>query len=733
VFTTLPRTIGIGGVSSDVMTIELRDGDNEPATRAEATTVALSSDPSAGVTFRNEVDDALGITQIEIPSGQISASFRVRSTTAGSKTITASADGLEEATQTLIVHPFSYGSGTEVDPYVIKDVYMLQAMKDYLDKHFILGNNIDALATSDLDWDNGAGFEPVGSSFSTSFTGSLDGAGFKITDLTIDRERTEFVGLFGHTSTGANISNVSLVEVNVKGHEAVGGLVGFLGGGTITNSYSSGLVTGSDAVGGLVGHNYEGSITNSYTSGSVTGYQHIGGLSGYMVGTITNSYSNASVEGLEEVGGLIGESARGTITNSYSTGSVSGSEEIEFIGGLIGNSTNNSTVTNSYWDIDTSGQDESAGGTGKTTADMKDVDTFAGWDFDDTWAIGLDFNDGYPRLRGFEYTEQPYVFNVAITGELEVDVELTATYTFSGPTGTSEQGTVFQWFRSNDNLGANKADIDGATDKTYTTTTDDKDKFLSVRVTPVTNTSVQGVPVESGYVGPFILNPPQAFELRLPIVNGEEIPVTPTFTWDKSENAISYILEIALSVSDTPFFTSEAITPGEGTQVSYTLSQNDKLKFGFSYKWRVRASNGVEENVAAWRFFDTDDEGVTLVSPGDAEVFATLDELAEQIFNWSVETNNTYLNSTLYMHDREFELDQNPATSANSILIYQGAEIEGQIVDRSLFVHGYTYHWRVDVRVEDQEQNGTILKSGFNSFTISPEKPTLSAPECWSQ
>jgi len=63
-------------------------------------------------------------------------------------------------------------------------------------------------------------------------------------------------------------------------------------------------------------------------------------------------------------------------------------------------------VTSSFWDIQTSGQTISAGGTGKTTAEMKTRSTFtdAGWDFvgetengtEDIWWI-LEGKD-YPHL-----------------------------------------------------------------------------------------------------------------------------------------------------------------------------------------------------------------------------------------------------------------------------------------------------------------------------------------------
>jgi hypothetical protein len=52
------------------------------------------------------------------------------------------------------------------------------------------------------------------------------------------------------------------------------------------------------------------------------------------------------------------------------------------------------TVSNSYWDMQTSGQSTSAGGAGKTTAEMKQQATFVGWDFTDIW--GIEENVTYP-------------------------------------------------------------------------------------------------------------------------------------------------------------------------------------------------------------------------------------------------------------------------------------------------------------------------------------------------
>jgi len=52
---------------------------------------------------------------------------------------------------------------------------------------------------------------------------------------------------------------------------------------------------------------------------------------------------------------------------------VTGSSQV---GGLVGD--NEGTVSNSFWDIETSGQATSSGGTGETTAEMKNIDTLSG-------------------------------------------------------------------------------------------------------------------------------------------------------------------------------------------------------------------------------------------------------------------------------------------------------------------------------------------------------------------
>ena len=175
---------------------------------------------------------------------------------------------------------------------------------------------------------------------------------------------------------GGSIDTVSNSHSSgtVIGESRVGGLVGGING-IVTNSYSSASAIGDRQIGGLVGYANECTISNCQSTGSATGDSYVGGLVGWNRDTVRNCYSLASVTGEWLVGGLVGHN-RGTVSNSYSSGVVSGSEDV---GGLVGRNYE-AIVSNSFWDIQTSGQTTSDGGTGKTTAEMKSIATFTAWD-----------------------------------------------------------------------------------------------------------------------------------------------------------------------------------------------------------------------------------------------------------------------------------------------------------------------------------------------------------------
>ncbi|MBP1908511.1 GLUG motif-containing protein [Methanolobus bombayensis] len=240
---------------------------------------------------------------------------------------------------------FSGGDGSETNPYQISNVYELQDMNQNLTANYVLINDIDASATS--EWNDGAGFEPVGN-YKThlQFTGSLKGNNHSINDLYINRSSSFYVGLFGYTGQGSKIKYVGLTEFNVTGNYYVGGLAGYNNGGIISDSHSTGEITGRNNVGGLIGHNDGGTITDLSSSGEITGYLHVGGIVGYNDnGVVSCSYSDVNITQGSEVGGLIGVNNHGSrITSSHSTGNISG---YDTVGGLVGGNCD-SEVINSY-------------------------------------------------------------------------------------------------------------------------------------------------------------------------------------------------------------------------------------------------------------------------------------------------------------------------------------------------------------------------------------------------
>ncbi len=246
-------------------------------------------------------------------------------------------------------------------------------------------------------YNSGSGWEPIGDDSSgrnTWYNAIFEGNGHTISNLFISRAH-RWVGLFGISSEAGFFRNVGLVDVNVTGWGYTGALIGHAYG-TVDAAYSTGIVVSNKLthVGGLVGHLGEnGSIQRSYSTASVTGFgTRLGGLVGTNRGPIRASYATGAVAGSSihsnRIGGLVGESG-GDITASYATGSVTGAGSDK--GGLIGE-LNKGTITNSYWDVTSSGiadDSDATTGVGKTTLQLQSpaqTDGYAGiyadWDID---------------------------------------------------------------------------------------------------------------------------------------------------------------------------------------------------------------------------------------------------------------------------------------------------------------------------------------------------------------
>ena len=157
-------------------------------------------------------------------------------------------------------------------------------------------------------------------------------------------------GLVGLSTGGSASISDSHATGTVKGHQDIGGLVGWNDGDIISDSYATGTVEGHTDVGGLVGWNTSGAeITDSYatTSGKVSGEQQVGGLVGLNNGTVIYSYATGRVEGRTDVGGLVGKNDDGSVAASYATGTVAAALGTG-VGGLVGTNSGSGTVSATY-------------------------------------------------------------------------------------------------------------------------------------------------------------------------------------------------------------------------------------------------------------------------------------------------------------------------------------------------------------------------------------------------
>jgi hypothetical protein len=277
----------------------------------------------------------------------------------------------------------------------IRTWYDLDAVRDNLAGHHTLMNDLDSTTPGYEELaspiaNEGKGWQPIGWGLFAGpwlsgdfFRGSFDGQGYEIHDLLSNGSVSGGGGLFGCVGKGGIIKNIGVINATTTLTEDVDVFVA-LSQRTVAFAapiFSSGILVGFNG----------GSVSDSYTSGTVSGDYNVGGLVGTNTGTVSNCRSAANVTGSAwGVGGLIGSNGLlkygGSVKYCYSTGSVTG---YEHIGGLVGINEHSGpewsfrgTVGNSFWDVETSGQATSAGGTGKTTAEMKDITTFTDTDWD---------------------------------------------------------------------------------------------------------------------------------------------------------------------------------------------------------------------------------------------------------------------------------------------------------------------------------------------------------------
>ncbi|MDY0150739.1 MAG: GLUG motif-containing protein [Candidatus Cloacimonas sp.] len=258
------------------------------------------------------------------------------------------------------------GNGSSNYPYQIaslQNLYWIAASDDIVStpsqqsrwsSYYIQITDIDATPT--VTWFDGQGWSPIGRYIDEGdpdnlpFTGSYNGEGHVINGINIYLPSTLVVGFFGYIE-GGMITNLGLINVEVRGGWDVGSLVGYQRyNSVVDNCHSSGNVNGHIWVGGLVGtQQYNSTISNSYSSGTVNvGGGYAGGLLAHqqVQCTVTNCSSTVTVSGGQaNVGGLVGEQDGSFISNCFYSGNINGQS---YVGGLVGNSIWSSIISSSY-------------------------------------------------------------------------------------------------------------------------------------------------------------------------------------------------------------------------------------------------------------------------------------------------------------------------------------------------------------------------------------------------
>lgn len=246
----------------------------------------------------------------------------------------------------------------------------LQGMQGNLAGTYALARSVDAAGTA---------FTPIGST-DTAFSGTFNGLGQTISNLTVNTPARDSAGLFGATA-GASVANLNLAAARITGGNNTGGLVGFATNTAVSGVTVSGTVVGQNTTGGLLGAQVGGSATTVSTSATVTGTDNTGGLIGVSDGgQVVRAFTTGQVAGGSQVGGLVGIALSSNITQSYATGGVSGADLVGgLVGGLGGEGTSGApaSITQSYANGAVTSQARGGGLLGLLSNNAAVVDTYA--------------------------------------------------------------------------------------------------------------------------------------------------------------------------------------------------------------------------------------------------------------------------------------------------------------------------------------------------------------------
>ena len=234
------------------------------------------------------------------------------------------------------------GSGTEASPYLIKNTADLDLLahrvngthgetaNEYVGTYFRLEADIayDHTGLGDTD----SNYEAIGGNgdHSQYFQGIFDGQNHVVSGIRIYKGGNRYQGLFGLIGYTAEVKNVILADAVITGYNRTGSIVGYIGGGTVSDCHALATVTVHTVHnnvwqhGGIAGDN-DGTVIRCTSAAALTTADGIssvcvGVIVGDNEGTVTHCiYLGTTLEGTTRVGAIAGQNDKGTVQTCYYT------------------------------------------------------------------------------------------------------------------------------------------------------------------------------------------------------------------------------------------------------------------------------------------------------------------------------------------------------------------------------------------------------------------------------
>ncbi len=188
----------------------------------------------------------------------------------------------------------------------------------------------------------------------------------------------------------------------------------------------------------------------------------------------------------------------------------------------------------------------------------------------------------------------PVASGVDFSGTLEVNLELSGTYTFADEDTDAESGSTFQWYVADNGSGANQTVISGATGLTYTITDDESGKYLAFGVTP-NDGSDAGAEVLSDYQGPVSPAVVPTIVSNIPVDGANDVAKDAELTLTLSETVTKGTGNIVLTpVSGTAHVIDVTSTEVNASGAVVTIIPNSDLIEGQFYTVTFDASAFVD-------------------------------------------------------------------------------------------------------------------------------------------